>query len=90
MRDTIPRKQQTLRRDIAKGYVRIEASRAGRHGREVGQLTKDNDEKKNAEITQRFSLGIGLSVCQPPLGRSVTRPPRMPPFSSCATRNSER
>lgn len=59
-------------------------------GREVGQLTKDNDEKKNAEITQRFSLGIGLSVCQPPLGRSVTRPPCMPPFSSCATRNSER
>ena len=29
MRDTIPRKQQTLRRDIAKGYVRIEAEAGG-------------------------------------------------------------
>lgn len=45
MRDTIPRKQQTLRRDIAKGYVRIEAEADGT-ARTRGGTTDERQRRK--------------------------------------------
>ncbi len=51
MRDIIPRKQQTLRRDIAKGYVRIEA--------EAGNQIALEQKKEKLRVITRSGKRIG-------------------------------
>ena len=58
MRDIIPRKQQTSRRDIAKGYDRIEAEAGGAARRIYPNTIRDNRRRdgREGELARRREI----------------------------------
>lgn len=61
MRDIIPRKQQTSRRDIAKGYVRIEAE-AGNQIALQKKKEKLRDITRSGKQTRALGRKLGRTV----------------------------
>ena len=76
MRDIIPRKQQTSRRDIAKGYDRIEAEAGGAARRIYPNTIRDNRRRdgREGELARRREIeGERQARAKPPYARAQTR-----------------